>query len=88
MSTLDQTQIVNIATGVATANLGQSNFTSVSSTSTIDSTGRDALQITIVLSPGFAPRVTGEIAANTVFDMNRRLRDAGEERFSIVRYST
>jgi hypothetical protein len=88
MNTLDQNQIVNIATGVATTHLGRSNFTSVSSASTIDSTGRDALQITIVLAPGFASSVSGVVAANTVFDMNKRLRDAGEERFSIVRYST
>jgi hypothetical protein len=85
---LDQSQILNIATRVATANLGQSNFTSVSTSSIIGSTGHEALQITINLAPGSAANVTGVVASNTVFDMNKRLREAGEERFSIVRYST
>ena len=88
MKTIDPKLINSIASTVATANLGPSKFTSVSSAPTLDSTGREALQITIYVDPFAARSITGEIAANTVFDMNKRLQDAGEERFSIVRYIT
>jgi hypothetical protein len=70
MSRTDHEQIVSIARTVATANLGSSSFTSVLSGSTVDSTGREGLQITIVLAPGASVRVTGEAAVNTVFDIN------------------
>jgi hypothetical protein len=88
MAKIDERKIISIATEVATANLGSSSFADVRSNPTIDSMGREALQITIVLTPGSSAKVTGEAAANTVSDINQKLQDAGEERFSIVRYST
>jgi hypothetical protein len=88
MNRIDDRQIVSIATTVATANLGRSNFTSVLSGSTVDSTGREGLKITIVLAPGASVKVTGEKAVDMVFDINKKLQDAGEERFSIIHYST
>jgi hypothetical protein len=88
MSRIGHDQIVSIARTVATANLGSASFTGVLSGSTIDSMGREGLQITIVLAPGASVGVTGEAAVNMVFDINKRLQDAGEERFSVVRYAT
>jgi hypothetical protein len=88
MNMLPVNRINDIALKVATANLGPANVTSVVASTVISSSSVEALQITIVLAPGSASTVTGEIAANTVFDMNKKLQDAGEERFSIIRYST
>jgi hypothetical protein len=88
MNMLPVNRINDIALKVATANLGPANVTSVVASTVISSSSVEALQITIVLARGSASTVTGEIAANTVFDMNKKLQDAGEERFSIIRYST
>jgi hypothetical protein len=71
-----------IATGVATTHLGPANFTSVVSAPIISSTSAEALQVTIALARGFAASVTGEIAASTFYDMNKRLQAAGEDRFT------
>jgi hypothetical protein len=70
MNMLPVNRINDIALKVATANLGPANVTSVVASTVISSSSVEALQITIVLAPGSASTVTGEIAANTVFDMN------------------
>jgi hypothetical protein len=88
MTTLTNDEIVKIAKDVATANLASGTWLDVKPAPTIDSRGRDALQVTIVLTAGSWQKVTGDKAINIVFDLNQRLQDAGEERFSIVRYST
>jgi hypothetical protein len=90
MNTLSDDQIVEIAKQVAAANLTSGIWTGTIGRPIpiTDSLGRDALSITIVLTPGSSSKVTGDMAVNTVFDLNQRLQTAGEERFSIVRYSS
>jgi hypothetical protein len=88
MTTLTNDEIVKIAKDVATANLVSGTWVDIKSASTIDSRGRDALEIAIVLTAGSLKKITGDRAVNIVFDLNQRLQDAGEERFSIVRYLT
>jgi len=82
----DLGKIDAIATQVATEILGQ-DFKNANSTHTLDSMGRDALQIVITLTPGSSSHVTGKAASTTMFELNKRLQEAGEERFPIVRWA-
>jgi hypothetical protein len=84
----DLGQIVTIAKEVATANLGHQSVKSVHSSQILDSMGRDALQIEITLTPGSSSAVSGTAASTTIFELNKRLQQAGEERFPIVRGSS
>jgi hypothetical protein len=43
---------------------------------------------TVALQDGFCKMDTNFLSINIVVDLNQRLQDAGEERFSIVRYLT
>jgi hypothetical protein len=86
METIEKERIEDIAKRVATANLGVTGISSAISSPTIDSTGRAALEITIVLTPGSSAAITGRTAANTVLALNQALQEAGEERFPIVRW--
>jgi hypothetical protein len=90
MATLSDDQIIEIAKEAAAANLASGIWSGAirNPVSIIDSLGRDGLSITIVLTPGSSSKVTGDMAVNTVFDLNQRLQRAGEDRFSIVRYSS
>ena len=85
---LDYKKIARIASEVAVANLSQRNFTSIESSSTADSTGEEALRIVIVIPPGAESRIQGDATLSTLVQMRERLRDAGEERFPIMEYST
>jgi hypothetical protein len=82
----DMRRIDAIASEVATANLGSQSIQSVQSSQTLDSRGRDALQIVITLTPGSSLNVTGKSASTTIFELNKKLQEAGEERFPIVRW--
>ena len=54
----------------------------------IDSTGRDALRITIVIQDEALPKISGDAVVDTLVRVQRRLFEAGEERFPIVEYAT
>ena len=86
MNTLPDDRIIEIAKGVATANLAQFWTGTIIPAATTDALGRDALEVTFGVTAGSS--VTGDMAVNTVFDLNQKLQEEGEERFSTVRYST
>ncbi|MGH7031513.1 MAG: hypothetical protein ACREE9_01275 [Stellaceae bacterium] len=54
----------------------------------IDSEGREALRVTIVIQPDAAGRLEGDAILDTLVHIQDRLREAGEERFAIVQYAT
>jgi hypothetical protein len=85
---LDDKRIAQIATEVATANLSSQNFTSILSSSSTDSTGQEALQITIIIPSGAEKRIQGNATLSTLVQMQERLREAGDDRFLIIEYST
>jgi hypothetical protein len=85
---LDNRRIAQIATEVAIANLSQQNSTSIVSSPSIDSTGQEALRITIVIPTGAEQRIQGDAALSTLVQLQERLREAGEDRFPIIEYST
>lgn len=81
-------RIIEIVCEVATANLAARNVDRVLSEPTIDSEGREALKITIVLRPEAVPELKGDSVLDTLIKVQDRLRDAGEERFPILEYAT
>jgi hypothetical protein len=64
------------------------NFTSILSSTAVDSEGHEALRITIVIKPGAASKIGGDAALDTLVQIQDRLRREGEERFPIVEYAT
>ena len=85
---LDEKRIQKIAQEIANANLTSANVSSVSSSSTIDSEGHDALLITIVIKSGSESKIGGDAALDTLVGIKDRLRREGEERLAIVEYAT
>jgi hypothetical protein len=85
---LDKEEIATITKAAATTTLGSQSFVDVANTAITDSTGGDALQITIVLTPGSTDAITGERALRTLGEIRTRLQEAGEQRLPIVEYAT
>jgi hypothetical protein len=55
----------------------------------VDLDGRDALKITIVVANDAIEMLTREDAAlDTLVDIKNRIRDAGEDRFPVIWWST
>jgi hypothetical protein len=87
---VDDKKIRQIAQEVATANLPSGSVYSVilGSSATTTSEGRDALRITIVLTPGSTAKIQGDAVLNTLVQTQQKLEQEGEERFPIVEYAT
>jgi hypothetical protein len=84
MRNLPDDKITAIAKSAATAN--SVNWETVTTAPGFDSTGAEAVVITILLTPGSSEKIRGEPSARTVSDVMQKLADAGEGRFPIVRY--
>jgi hypothetical protein len=86
---VDDDKIRQIAQQVATANLPSGSVSSVIiGPSAFTSEGRDALRITIVLTPGSTDKIQGDAVLNTLVQTQQKLEQEGEERFPIVEYAT
>ena len=55
---------------------------------TIDSEGREALNVTVVLKQGKGGSVSGDAALSAIVRIQHDLRERGEERFPIVYFAT
>ncbi|MDB5402025.1 MAG: uncharacterized protein JWQ55_4043 [Rhodopila sp.] len=55
---------------------------------TSDSQGHEALHITIVLEPGGADKISGDMALDTLVGVERALRGASEDRLPIIDFAT
>jgi len=86
--TLDKEAIATITKAAATTTLGKQSLVDVTNTAVTDSTGHDALQITIVLKPGSTDAITGDRVLRTLDEIRTQLQRAGEERLPIVEYAT
>lgn len=82
---LEQKKIIEIAQKVAVANL---SAVRVLSEPAVDSQGKDALRITIVIEPGVAEKVKGDAVLKTLVEIQNQLQKAGDERFPIIQYAT
>ena len=81
-------QINAIAQEVSRSHLGKKTVVRVLSQPTIDSQGKEALQITIVIEPKSVAKLSGEQVVDTLFDLQKRLPKEGEDRFPIIEYAT
>jgi hypothetical protein len=84
MTTLSDEDVVRIAKSVATAN--NVNYADVKTAPAVDSTGSEAIEIRIILTPGSSNAIIGERSARTVSQVIKEITDTGEERLPIVRY--
>jgi hypothetical protein len=86
---LELAEVDEIVKKAATAALeGQAGVQRVYSEPTLDSSGEEALQITIVLNKGSAGKISGDGALRTLVSIDRALNQAKEERFPIIDFVT
>lgn len=85
---MDEKRIRQIAEEVATANLTNANFTSIASSTAVDSEGHEALRIIIIIKPGAETKIKGDAALDTLVGIQNRLHKEGEERFPLVEFAT
>lgn len=85
---LDSAKITEIAVKVARTWVAAANLERVVTKPATDSEGKDALRITLVLTPEAARDMTGDEALDVLVGIQQGLWDAGEERLPIVEYAT
>lgn len=85
---IEAAQIESIATKAAKARLPKKTVERVLSEAVSDSEGRDALKLTIVISPDSLPKLEGDALLDTLVQIQNDLQEAGEDRFAIVEYAT
>jgi hypothetical protein len=85
---IEADKINSIARDVAIANLGKGAILRAISEPTTDSEGREALRIIIVLKPNVAKKLSGDKILDTLYQVQSRLTENGEERPVVVEYAT
>jgi hypothetical protein len=85
---LQTEQISQIVSEVVQANTTPTSVRSVITEPAADSEGKDALRITIVITPEAVTQLAAGPVVDTLVQVQDRLRDAGEERFPIIEYAT
>lgn len=85
---LDTTAISRIVTQTVDANTTPNSVRRVMIEPAMDSEGKDALRITIVITPEAVTQLEAGPIVDTLVQIQDRLREAGEERFPIIYYST
>jgi hypothetical protein len=85
---LDYEQISRIVDEVASPILGDTNVVRVFAEPGKDADRNDIVRVTIVLAAGAVDRVDDEALSSTLINTNKRLRKLGEERQSILFYTT
>lgn len=68
--------------------LGDDNVVRLDFEPTTDSLGRDALKITVVITPGATGRIDGGAVLDALAKVQERLREMGEDRIPIIEYAT
>ncbi len=68
--------------------LGRENVVRVQLRPTIDSQERDALRVTVILTPGATHRLKGARVLDAAVAAQERLRELGDERFPFIDYAT
>lgn len=88
MSILEAKRVQEIAKQIAVSNLSSANVSFIVSSTATDSTGHDAVKITIVITPEAEKRIKGDEALDTLVEIQGRLREEGDDRTAIVEYAT
>jgi hypothetical protein len=79
---------VRLVGHVAKAHLGPEQVVRVAAEPAIDSEGREALRVTIVIRPGAAKQLGGDAVLDTLVGVQERLQEMGEQRVPIIEYAT
>lgn len=74
--------------GALVSELGKENVVRVEHEPTIDSQGRDALKIVVVIAPRAAENIEDVAALDALVALQRRLRNMQDERTPIIHYAT
>jgi len=85
---LDVRQIGEIAKDIAANYLVEDGLERVVADTAVDSSGNDALRITMVLSEAAAKAIDGEHAVDLLVALKAKLGERGESRFPIIEYAT
>ena len=85
---LDTNEIARIVTQTVEANTTPDSVSRVMIEPALDSEGKDALRITIVITPEAVTQLESGPVVDTLVQVQDRLHDAGEERFPIIDYAT
>jgi hypothetical protein len=81
-------EISSLVMGVAKTSLGGGNVVRVFAEPGTDADGNDIVRVTIVLAAGAVDRIDDDALLRALVDTNKRLRQSGEERQSVVFYAT
>lgn len=85
---LDFVTIERIAAKAARAQVSDAGLERILVSPAIDSDGRDALRITLVLKPEAVRALSGDGALDLLVRVQQELANCEEERFPIVEYAT
>lgn len=85
---LHDTRISQIASEAALVSVADADLERVLTEPTLDSDGREAVRITLVLTPKAVKSLTGDEALDILVKIQQSLFREGEERFPIVEYAT
>lgn len=85
---LDYAEIGRIVESVAKPALGTENVVRVFGGPGTDADGNDIVRATIVLAPDAVDRIDDDALLRMLVETNKRLRESGEERQSVVFYAT
>jgi hypothetical protein len=85
---LDTQRIAEIAREVARTQVAEAVLERIVMEPAIDSEGREALRIILVLKPKAVQKLTGDQALDVLVGVQQKLEAEGEERFPIVEYAT
>jgi hypothetical protein len=85
---LDDARTIRIIEEIAKSKLGRDNIVRVFTKPGVDSEGKDAVRITIVITPDAVTRIKGDALLDNLLEIHNRLSEAGEARTPIVGYAT
>jgi hypothetical protein len=85
---LDYQEISQLVETSAKPILGQENVLRVFTEPGSDSEGKDAVRITIVITPDAVTSIKGDALLDNLLEIHNRLSEAGEARTPIVGYAT
>ncbi len=85
---LDFSEINRVVKETASAALANVDVARIISEPTVDSEGREALHVTVVLNESGVDQISGDSVIKVLLEVGRNLRKAGEERPQIIDFAT
>lgn len=85
---LDTGKVARIARDVVRAQVPKPILERVITEPAVDSQGKDALRITLVIKPQAVRKLTGKQAIGVLVGIQQKFEAEGDERFPIIEYAT